>query len=68
MDKEDITCKYIDEYYKRQEELPLECSCGCKETEEYDEYYEECGRSEYKLRCQKCSTYLGIWAYGHWDY
>jgi len=68
MNKEDLICKYDDEYYEKQEDLPLECLCGCKETEDYDEYYEEYGRSEYKTRCKKCGTYLGSWAYGSWDY
>ena len=68
MDKENITCKYTDEYYKKQEDLPIDCQCGCEETEEYDEYYAEYGRCEYKVRCKKCGTYLGSYAYGHWDY
>lgn len=63
--KEDLCVKYSDDY---REDLPIECDCGCKETEYYDEYYEEYGRCEYKTRCANCGRYLGIYSYGHWDY
>lgn len=66
INREDLCCKYSDEYYEMQEKYPLKCSCGCDDTEEYDEYYEEYGRCEYKLRCKKCGSYLGSWAYGSW--
>lgn len=68
MNKEDLICKHTDEYYKSQNDLPIDCPCGCEETEECDEYYEEYGRCEYKVRCKKCGTYLGSYAYGNWDY
>jgi len=48
---------------------PIKCPCGCEETEEYDKYCEEpFGVVEHKLKCKKCGTYLGIWAYGNWSY
>jgi len=68
MNREDPHCKYSDEYNERQEKYPLKCSCGCNETAEFNEYFDEYGRCEYKLRCKKCGTYLGVWSYGYWDY
>ena len=68
MNRDDLNCKHSNDYYKTQETLPLDCSCGCDETEEFDEHYEEYGRCEYKLRCKGCGTYLGSYVYGHWDY
>lgn len=67
-DKEDLLAQYSPEYYEDQEKYPIKCPCGCEDTEQFDEYYEEYGLCEYKLRCKKCGTYLGIWAYGNWSY
>ena len=64
--REDLCVRCSDDYYK--ENLPIECDCGCKETEDYDEYYEEYGRCEYKTKCANCGRYLGIYSYGYWDY
>lgn len=49
-----------------EEEYSLQCACGCDETEQYDEYKEDCYLVEYKLRCKKCGSFLGHWAYGNW--
>ena len=65
--KEDLSVKYNEDYYLSQEDLPLICNCGCKETEDYDEYYEEYGRCEYKTKCKSCGKFLGIYAYGYWS-
>ena len=50
------------------EELPLDCDCGCKETEMTDIYYQDHYMCEYQLRCKQCGKRLGIWAYGTWNY
>ena len=63
-DKNDLLVKYSEDYI---EELPLECDCGCRETEDYDEYYEEYGRCEYKTKCSACGKYLGSYSYGYWS-
>lgn len=48
---------------------PLKCfKCGCKELEEYNEYYMDGGyREEYSVRCKECKQPLSHWAYGYWE-
>lgn len=55
--------------------LPLNCGCGCKETEKRNISYEDLDGInmpavpvEYYLHCKKCGKYLGYFAYGHWEY
>lgn len=53
-------------------DLPLDCDCGCTETEERNVYKEDINgistTVEYSLYCKKCGRYLGFFSYGHWDY
>ena len=47
---------------------PIDCDCGCEETEVRNEVYEDGYRLvEYSLYC-KCGKYLGHFAYGHWEF
>lgn len=52
--------------------LPLECDCGCKGTEQKNICNEEIDGAlvpvEYYLYCKECGKYLGYFAYGHWEY
>ena len=54
------------------ETLPLRCECGCKETERRNVNTEDIDgvqtEVEYSLYCKNCGTYLGHFAYGHWEY
>ena len=54
------------------ETLPLNCDCGCTETEERNVYKDDiCGTLtpvEWDLYCKNCGKYLGHFAYGHWEY
>ncbi len=54
------------------EDLPIECDCGCEETEERDVYREDINGIfipvEYSLYCKGCGRYLGHFAYGYWEY
>lgn len=54
------------------ENLPLDCGCGCTETEERNVYKEDiCGTFtpvEWDLHCKGCGKYLGHFAYGNWEF
>lgn len=54
------------------ETLPLECDCGCTETEERNVEMEDIAGTytpvEWSLYCKGCGRYLGHFAYGHWEY
>ena len=54
------------------ETLPLDCDCGCTETEEINVYKDYIRGIftpvEWDLHCKKCGRYLGHFAYGHWEY
>lgn len=48
---------------------PIDCSCGCTETEHRNVYTQEgVGEVEYKLHCKACGAYLGYFVYGHWEF
>lgn len=48
---------------------PIDCPCGCKETEHRNVHTEAgIGEVEYALYCKACGTYLGYFEYGHWSY
>lgn len=51
---------------------PIDCKCGCEETEERNIYKEDINgifvKVEYTLHCKKCGAYLGTYEYGHWSY
>ncbi len=53
-------------------DLPLECSCGCNETEERnvctDDILGIFTPVEWDLHCKGCGAYLGHYHYGNWDY
>lgn len=47
---------------------PTKClKCGCKSLVHIKEYYDEYSLCEYTLKCPKCDTDAGYWAYGYWD-
>ena len=52
--------------------LPLDCDCGCEETEHRNISTENINgiptEVEYSLYCKKCGKYLGSFSYGHWEY
>ena len=52
--------------------LPLDCECGCAETEQRNVYTEDIGgiptEVEYDLYCKNRGKYLEHFAYGHWGY
>lgn len=54
------------------EGLPLDCDCGCTETEEKNVYRDDIGGIytpvEYDLHCKGCGKYLGHFFYGNWDF
>ena len=54
------------------ETLPLDCDCGCTETEERNVEKEDIAGTytpvEWSLSCKGCGRYLGHFAYGHWEY
>ncbi len=58
--------------FRELDDLPIECGCGCEETEERNVYREDTNGIftpvEYSLYCKGCGRYLGHFAYGHWEY
>ncbi len=54
------------------DDLPIECDCGCKETEKRNVYKEDINGIftpvEWSLYCKDCGRYLGHFEYGHWEY
>lgn len=40
--------------------------CGSTDTKETDYINDDQGTVEYTVKCKKCETKIGIWAYGSW--
>lgn len=48
-------------------EIEYQCPfCGSTDTEDTDYINDDQGTVEYTVKCKKCKTKIGIWAYGSW--
>ena len=54
------------------DELPLDCTCGCTETEDRNVYTENINGIdvpvEWSVHCKSCGMYFGRFVYGHWEF
>lgn len=46
----------------------MECLCGCEETKQINQIYDEYGVIEYDLVCAECGAVIAHWAYGQYFY
>ena len=66
-DVEEYINELIQDGYIAEDGTPLKCVCHCTDFKMEDMFRESIGLVEYSLKCRKCGTTVGHWAYGNWQ-